>query len=67
MKSSSLAQRLEEFEATIESLRLSGEPTTRRIAPQDVSPSAPIKAPRRRMRAGGIQIRDQGLRAFRVR
>ena len=67
MKSSSLAQRLEEFEATFESLRLTREPTTRRIVPQDVSPAARIKRPRRRVRVGGIQIRDQGLRAFRVR
>jgi len=67
MKPSSLAERLEEFEATIASLRLSGEPATRRIMPQDVSTKAQIKAPRRRVRVGGIQIRDQGLRAFRVR
>ena len=67
MKSSSLAQRLEEFEASISSLRLIGEPATRRIVPHDVSTKAQIKAPRRRVRVGGIQIRDQGLRAFRVR
>ena len=67
MKSSNLARRLEEYEASMASLRLTGEPSTRRIVPSDVSPIAQTKAPRRRVRVGGIQIRDQGLRAFRVR
>ena len=65
MKSSSLAQRLEEFEAI--NLRLTSAPVTRRIVIEGVPTMAQLRAPRRRIRAGGIQVRDQGLRMFRVR
>jgi hypothetical protein len=66
MTSSSLARRLEEYEASIESLRLTSAPATRRFLAQE-SPAMQSKVQRRRVRVGGIQIRDQGLRAFRVR
>ena len=66
MKSSNLAERLEEFEATLESLRLRNEPATRQVVMQDAAAPAGEK-PRRRARIGAIQIRDQGLRPFRVR
>jgi hypothetical protein len=65
MTSSSLARRLEEYEATIESLRLTSGPATRQVVGQE-SPAASSKVPRRRVRVGGIRIRDQGLRTFRV-
>jgi hypothetical protein len=66
MKSSNLAQCLEEFEATLESLRLTNEPETRQVVGQDAPFAAPEKTLRRHTRTGGIQIRDQGLRPFRV-
>lgn len=69
MKSSNLAERLEELEAVMQSLQLSGEPTTRRITAPQASgiPEQPARPLRRRgFRAGGIRIRDQGLRSFRV-
>jgi hypothetical protein len=66
MKSSNLAQRLEEFESTLDSLRLTSEPATRMIVAQD-PPSAERKKPQRRAgRIRAIEIRDQGLRSFRV-
>jgi len=61
MKSSNLAQRLEEFDAVMESLRLTPPPTTRVTAPEQ--PARPV---RRAARVRTIQIRDQGLRGFRV-
>ena len=67
MKSSNLAERLEEFEAVIDSLRLSSERVTRVVATQ---PYVDNPAPKRRVRTrsvGGIVIRDQGLQTFRVR
>jgi hypothetical protein len=67
MQSSNLARCLEEFEATIESLRLTNEPVTRQVTAHDAPVPSSDKPPRRRTRAGGIQIRDQGLRPFRVR
>lgn len=68
MKSSNLAERLEEFEATLESLRLTPSPTTRVIAAGpalDVleQPARPVRRP---SRTRGIHIREQGLRSFRV-
>jgi hypothetical protein len=65
MKSSNLAERLEEFEATLDSLRLTSEPTTRRIVAQD-APALAAKKPRRSGRIRAIHTRDQGLRSFRV-
>ncbi len=68
MKSSNLAERLEEFEAVLDSLRLTSERTIR----MEVRPEANAEGnelpsrPRRVFRAGAIVSRDQGLRAFRV-
>jgi hypothetical protein len=66
MKYSNLAERLEEFEATLETLRLSNAPATRQVVARDALTPDPQKPLRRTRRVGGIQIRDQGLRAFRV-
>ena len=68
MKSSNLAERLEEFEATLDSLRLTRSPGTRQIAALRASGS-PADQPRplrRISRLRGIEIRGQGLRSFRV-
>lgn len=68
MKSSNLAERLEEFEATIDSLRLTPSPGTRQIvakAAPDVAEDT-ARPLRRASRVGGIRIRGQGLHAFRV-
>jgi len=68
MKSSNLAERLEEFEATIDTLRLSPSPETRQIAVLR-APHSRVDQPRplrRASRARGIEIRGQGLRSFRV-
>jgi hypothetical protein len=67
MKSANLAQRLEEFEASLASLNLRAEPVTRRVVAQDFLQQPPRKLPRRSYRTGGIRISDQGLHAFRVR
>lgn len=66
MKSSNLAERLEAFDATLESLRLTSAPVTNRMVARDAPAPAPQKPMRRTRRVGGIQIRDQGLRAFRI-
>jgi hypothetical protein len=66
MKSSNLAQRLEEFEADIASLRLTGQPETQVIMTRD-GDRQPQPAVRRAPRAPRIVIRDDGLRPFRVR
>jgi hypothetical protein len=66
MKSSNLAERLEEFEATLESLQLTQAPVMNRIVARDAPAPAPQRPVRRARRVGGIQIRDQGLRSFRV-
>jgi hypothetical protein len=72
MKSSNLAERLEEFEAVMDSLRLTSERTVRmdvRLeANSDVgSVASELQArPRRAFRAGSIVNRDQGLRAFKI-
>ena len=66
MKSSNLAERLEEFEATLNSLRLTNEPTTRLLVSQDAPTLAQKKPTRRAGRIRAIEIRDQGLRSFRV-
>ena len=68
MKPSNLAERLEEFEAVVDSLRLTPSPTTQRLAAREASgESAELTRPiRRSLRARGIQVRDQGLRPFRV-
>jgi hypothetical protein len=67
MQNTNLAQRLDEFEATLESLRL----TDTRIERQDVANAADfqqvsVMPVRRASRIRSIQIRDQGLRSFRV-
>ena len=68
MKSSNLAERLEEFDAVIDSLRLTGERTTRLDVQPEANPeSSQLPArPRRAFRAGAIVSRDQGLRSFKV-
>ena len=68
MKSSNLAQRLEEFDAVIDSLRLTSERTIRmEVRAEANSEGNELQArPRRTARAGAIVSRDQGLRAFRV-
>jgi hypothetical protein len=60
MKSSNLAQRLEELDAVMESLRLTPPPTMRITLPE---PTRPV---RRAARVRTIHIREQGLRGFRV-
>lgn len=64
MKSSNLAERLEEFEATLDSLRLTPSPTTRLIVKSVAEP--PMRLPQRTPRTRTIILRDQGLRSFRV-
>jgi hypothetical protein len=68
MKTSNLAERLDEFDDIIDSLRLSGEPTIRMVAEGGASADGgelPAR-PRRAVRVRTIEIRDQGLRSFRV-
>ncbi|HUQ09068.1 MAG TPA: hypothetical protein VM146_02045 [Steroidobacteraceae bacterium] len=76
MKSFNLAERPEELEAGMQSLQMSSEPVTRRIAAPEVAektaanptleqPARP-RALRRGLRARTIETRDQGLRPFRV-
>lgn len=67
MKSSNLAQRLEEFEASLESLNLSNAPVTRRLAVTEAAGETPAPRPRRTPRRLTLRISDQGLRPFRVR
>jgi hypothetical protein len=67
MKSSSLAERLEEFEATIESLRLNEPPAHVMVRESQNSGSANTAPLRRAARRPRILIRDDGLRPFRVR
>jgi hypothetical protein len=72
MKSSGLAERLQELEAAMQSLQMSPSPTMRKIAlpagaerlDQREQPARP--RPRHASRARTIEIRDQGLRSFRV-
>ena len=65
MKSSNLAERLEEYETRMESLR----PTRARVPlalARDCA-AGRAKSPRRIRRIGGIVLRDGGLKPFRVR
>jgi hypothetical protein len=68
MKSSSLAERLEEYEAEIDSLKLAQEPVTRRVMPEETQATADTtrRPVRRAFRRRAIETRDQGLRLFRV-
>lgn len=68
MKSTNLAERLEEFDAVIDSLRLTSERTIRMDVQPEANPETRERParPRRIFRAGGIVSRDQGLRAFKV-
>jgi hypothetical protein len=68
MKSSNLAQRLEEFDAVSELLRLVPPTTALFGDPRSASagPREPARPVRRTGRVRAIQIRDQGLRGFRV-
>jgi hypothetical protein len=65
MKSSNLAERLEQFEATLRSLDLRAPPRTGLV---NGGEGLPVFAGRRarRARASRIEVRDQGLRPFRV-
>ena len=68
MNSSNLAERLEEFESVIDSLRLTPA-TTSRVFTGEELPAAPAETTRpvrRATRVRAIQTRDQGLRGFRV-
>jgi hypothetical protein len=61
MKGSSLAERLDEFAAIADALESGG------AKPLSVVPEIPRPAPKRlALGARRIQIRDQGLRPFRV-
>jgi len=62
MKSSNLAQRLEEFEATVEALN-ERSPRIAMVAEQEKPPRAPRRLSFDTRR---IQIRDTGLPQFRV-
>ena len=66
MNISSLARRLEEYEAA--SLQLARAPVTRQVMPQQpqTTPVQSRRPARRALGARTIQIRDQGLRPFRV-
>jgi hypothetical protein len=68
MNTSSLARRLEEYEADAASLKLARAPVMRRVMPQgpQISPAESLRPVRRARAARTIQIRDQGLRPFRV-
>lgn len=68
MKTSSLAERLEEFEAAHGSLKLENEPPTRVVVTRGLAAdtAAAQRPVRRAFRVRGIEIRDQGLRLFRV-
>lgn len=68
MKFSNLAQRLEEFESDLESLRLTSPTQARFVMSPDTPEIAATRArpARRGWRAGAIRTRDQGLRSFRV-
>jgi hypothetical protein len=64
MKSSSLAERLEEYAATVEMLNSIAAKSS---PPSSVDPENARPAPRRpAFAARRIQIRDEGLRPFRV-
>jgi hypothetical protein len=64
MKSSSLAERLEEFEAIADALDSRG---SKPLPALSVVPEVPRQAPKRlTLGTRRIQIRDEGLRPFRV-
>ena len=66
MKYSNLAEQLEEFEATLESLRLT-PPVTRQVVENATDERQHKPSPARRgSRVRSIEIRGQGLRSFRV-
>ena len=66
MKNSNLAERLEEFAATVEALDSPEHRTTVVLSfvPETPRPAPP--APRRTFGTRRIEIRDEGLRPFRV-
>lgn len=66
MKSSNLAERLEQFD-TLEKLRLSRPPETRLVMTPGGGAEAARKPGRMARRTPGIVIRDDGLRLFQVR
>jgi hypothetical protein len=66
MKSSNLAERLEQYEAEIDTLNLARAPSMRRLEAASAAGEDMPRATRRRSHRPGLQIRDQGLRPFRV-
>jgi hypothetical protein len=68
MKNSNLAECLEEFEATVEALERSGQKPTVVLSfvPEGPIPAPPPAARRSAFGIRRIQIRDEGLRPFRV-
>lgn len=67
MKHHSLAERLEEFDSDHEPLKLTNEPTLRVLLADARTHAEDASRPARRtMRTRIIEIRDQGLRPFRI-
>jgi hypothetical protein len=67
MKTSNLAQRLEQYEADLESLRPARPARVQLTLARDGADRAVVKPARRNRRVGGILLRDGGLKPFRVR
>ena len=66
MSFSNLAERLEQYEAEIDTLNLTRAPATRRLETAHAAGDEILRKPRRGARRPGIHVRDQGLRPFRV-
>lgn len=68
MKNSNLAERLEEFEATVEALERSEQKPTVVLSFVPEGPTPALQPAPRRSAFGTrrIEIRDEGLRPFRV-
>jgi hypothetical protein len=66
MKSSNLAQRVEEYEADIASMQPARSPRPQLTVARDAT-AAPCKPARRTRRVGGIVVRGGDLKPFRVR
>jgi hypothetical protein len=66
MKTSNLAQRLEQYETDLESMRPARPARVQLTLARDGADRA-VKPARRNRRVGGILLRDGGLKPFRVR
>jgi hypothetical protein len=66
MKTSNLAQRLEEYETDLGSMRPARPPRVQLTLARDGADRT-AKPARRSRRVGGILLRDGGLKPFRVR